>query len=79
MPTPEPDPKPKPIGNHGTVYKCPICKTVLPHINVPTFPFCSDRCRLTDLNNWVEGNYKVSRPVDPTDHADEDLNRPPRP
>ena len=68
---PQPHSKPKIPGNDGTVYKCPLCKKVLPHINVPTFPFCSDRCRLEDLNNWVEGNYKVSRPVDPTDQEEE--------
>jgi len=66
--------KPKPIGNDGTVYRCVICKAILPNINVPTFPFCSDRCRLIDLNNWVEGNYTVSRPVDPSEE-DENLPR----
>jgi len=68
---PQPHIKPKIAGNDGTVYKCPLCKKVLPHINVPTFPFCSDRCRLEDLNNWVEGKYKMSRPVDPTDQEEE--------
>jgi endogenous inhibitor of DNA gyrase (YacG/DUF329 family) len=22
-------------------------------------PFCSERCRLLDLANWVDGNYRV--------------------
>jgi len=61
---------PKPIGNDGTVFKCPICKTILPHADVKTFPFCSERCRLMDLNNWVDGKYTLSRPVDPTDELD---------
>jgi uncharacterized protein len=65
---------PKKIGNDGTLFRCPICKTFLPGTNVKTFPFCSDRCRLLDLNNWMEGNYTVSRPVDPTDEL-EDLPR----
>lgn len=30
----------------------------------PTFPFCSDRCKLVDLNRWFTGNYSVSRPLD---------------
>lgn len=54
-------------GNDGTVFRCPMCKAILPHVNVQTFPFCSDRCRLLDLNNWIDGKYTVSRPVDPTD------------
>lgn len=57
-------------GNDGTVFRCPMCKAILPHINVPTFPFCSDRCRLLDLNNWIDGKYTVSRPVDPGDEVD---------
>ena len=61
------DSKPKPIGNDGTVHKCPICQSVLAHADVPTFPFCSERCRLLDLTNWVDGKYVVHRPIDPTD------------
>ncbi len=62
--------EPRPIGNDGTVFKCPICKTVLPHADVPTFPFCSQRCRLLDLKNWVDGKYAVHRPIDPTDQLE---------
>jgi uncharacterized protein len=65
---------PRKIGNDGTVYRCPICKTILPAMSAPTFPFCSDRCRLLDLNNWMEGKYSVTRPVDPSDEL-EDLPR----
>ncbi len=63
--------KPRIIGNDGTVYRCPLCRALLPNKSVPTFPFCSDRCRLLDLNNWMEGNYTVSRPIDPSDEIDE--------
>jgi endogenous inhibitor of DNA gyrase (YacG/DUF329 family) len=48
-----------------------MCRTILPHVNVATFPFCSDRCRLLDLNNWLEGKYVATRPVDPTDQEEE--------
>lgn len=65
------DDKRQPIpGNDGTVYRCPMCKAILPHINVPTFPFCSDHCRLLDLNNWIDGKYTVTRPIDPTDQLE---------
>ncbi len=63
--------KPRIIGNDGTVFRCPLCRTVLASSEVATFPFCSDRCRLLDLNNWLEGNYTVSRPIDPTDELDD--------
>ena len=65
----------KPVGNDGAVFRCPICKTLLPHAGVEAFPFCSQRCRLVDLDNWLEGKYTASRPMDPTDH-DEDQPRP---
>jgi endogenous inhibitor of DNA gyrase (YacG/DUF329 family) len=71
--------KPKPIGNDGTIFRCPMCKSLLPHANVPTFPFCSDRCRLLDLNNWMSGNYTVSRPVDPSDEEEDLPRKPPEP
>ncbi|MEM6315807.1 MAG: DNA gyrase inhibitor YacG [Planctomycetota bacterium] len=37
---------------------CPICnKPVDPTID--TAPFCSKRCRLIDLNRWLDGKYQV--------------------
>jgi len=39
-------------------------------IDEPAFPFCSDRCRLADLNAWFEGRHAISRPI--TD-ADEEI------
>lgn len=63
--------QPKRVGDDGTVFRCPICKAVLPGTTVPSFPFCSDRCRLLDLNNWLSGNYKFTRPMDPTDNLEE--------
>jgi uncharacterized protein len=63
-------PRPSQMGNDGTVFRCPICRTILPNAAVPTFPFCSDRCRLLDLNNWLAGKYAVSRPIDPSDERE---------
>lgn len=31
----------------------------------PFTPFCSDRCKMADLGNWLSGNYSV--PTVPTD------------
>jgi len=38
--------------------RCPICETELSR-DTPTFPFCSDRCRLIDLGNWLGGRYVI--------------------
>ena len=40
---------------------CPICKTVLE--NAPddheARPFCSARCKLVDLGNWLNDSYRI--------------------
>lgn len=65
------------IGNDGTLFKCPMCRAILPSGTLASFPFCSERCRLLDLNNWLSGNYTLSRPIDPTDNLDEILPNDP--
>jgi endogenous inhibitor of DNA gyrase (YacG/DUF329 family) len=41
---------------------CPICAKKY-QINalddLPSFPFCSDRCRLVDLGRWIDGVYAI--------------------
>ncbi|MCB9707868.1 MAG: DNA gyrase inhibitor YacG [Myxococcales bacterium] len=27
------------------------------------FPFCSDRCKLLDLGNWLDGRYRLDGPA----------------
>jgi uncharacterized protein len=46
--------------------ECPICKAVLPNVadDYPTRPFCSVRCKLADLHNWMTEEYKVSEPLE---------------
>lgn len=39
---------------------CPICrKAVAPRAGNRAFPFCSDRCRLLDLGQWLGEGYRV--------------------
>jgi endogenous inhibitor of DNA gyrase (YacG/DUF329 family) len=40
-------------------YKCPICKREVPTENNPAVPFCSSRCRLIDLGNWLGDRYRI--------------------
>jgi uncharacterized protein len=45
--------------------RCPICERTFEIAKIddlPTFPFCSDRCRLIDLGRWINGTYKISGP-----------------
>ena len=44
-------------------WHCPICRKPTDAQSSPDFPFCSERCRLTDLGNWSSEKYKISEPV----------------
>ncbi len=38
--------------------RCPHCRKVV-EIDQPDFPFCSQRCRLIDLGQWLDGEFRV--------------------
>lgn len=44
---------------------CPLCKKQLDDVpeDFPSRPFCSPRCKLVDLGNWLNEEYRVSEPV----------------
>jgi len=37
--------------------RCPICNKAVDPDQTPAFPFCSQRCRLIDLNRWLTEQY----------------------
>jgi uncharacterized protein len=39
--------------------QCPICKQEVSTEGNAFRPFCSERCKLIDLDNWLEGRYRV--------------------
>jgi uncharacterized protein len=44
---------------------CPVCSKSLQiekMDDLPSFPFCSDRCRLVDLGRWIDGAYVIPGP-----------------
>ena len=48
--------------------KCPICgksREIASIDDLPSFPFCSDRCRLIDLGRWIDGDYAIPGPPVP--------------
>lgn len=51
--------------------RCPICSRTFEIgelADLPSFPFCSDRCKLIDLGRWIDGSYTIPGPpasVDP--------------
>jgi endogenous inhibitor of DNA gyrase (YacG/DUF329 family) len=48
--------------------RCPICSktyAIAALADLPSFPFCSDRCRLIDLGRWIDGAYAIPGPEAP--------------
>ncbi|HEV2423688.1 MAG TPA: DNA gyrase inhibitor YacG [Terriglobia bacterium] len=43
--------------------RCPICKRETTWEGNPWRPFCGERCRLIDLDNWLAGRYRISSPA----------------
>ena len=42
--------------------RCPICSKgyeIATLDELPTFPFCCDRCRLVDLGRWLGDDYAI--------------------
>jgi len=44
-------------------HRCPICKAHTDSDLHPDFPFCGERCRLSDLGAWASEKYVVSEPI----------------
>lgn len=42
--------------------KCPTCSkpyAIAKLADLPSFPFCSERCRLIDLGRWIDGKFAI--------------------
>ncbi len=51
--------------------QCPICKQTVSWEGNPSRPFCSERCKLIDLDNWLEERYRVLATIDVADESTE--------
>jgi endogenous inhibitor of DNA gyrase (YacG/DUF329 family) len=58
-----------------TTVKCPICERLVAwRSNNPYRPFCSERCQLIDLGEWVSGGRSIDSDADYDDITSEDLS-----
>jgi endogenous inhibitor of DNA gyrase (YacG/DUF329 family) len=56
--------------------KCPMCKKNVSWNESSLFrPFCSDRCRLTDLGEWADGKRSIPSDAEHDDTTAQDLDR----
>jgi endogenous inhibitor of DNA gyrase (YacG/DUF329 family) len=44
--------------------RCAICKKETVAEGNPFRPFCSERCKLIDLDNWLSERYRISGPAE---------------
>jgi endogenous inhibitor of DNA gyrase (YacG/DUF329 family) len=50
--------------------RCPVCGKEGVWKDSPFRPFCSERCRLIDLGEWISGGYRISTPQDDESETD---------
>jgi hypothetical protein len=43
----------------GRLMRCPLCGRHTTWQENPHRPFCSERCRLADLEGWLKGRYAL--------------------
>jgi endogenous inhibitor of DNA gyrase (YacG/DUF329 family) len=44
--------------------RCPNCKRQSTWEGNPYRPFCSERCKLIDLDNWLSERYRIPAALD---------------
>jgi len=49
--------------------QCPLCHKDVPWAGNLFRPFCSERCKLIDLDNWLSGRYCISASVENRDKS----------
>ncbi len=53
-----------------TTVACPSCgKKILWGPDSTWRPFCSERCKLLDLGDWLDENHRISESLDDADGA----------
>ena len=59
----------------GKIVPCPTCGQPVPWSPESKWrPFCSERCRLIDLGEWLEEGHRISEPAEgysPPEHDEE--------
>jgi uncharacterized protein len=56
------------------ILKCPRCGKETDSAENPSRPFCSERCKMIDLGNWITGAYRLPG----TDIAEDENETPPK-
>ncbi|MBX6423675.1 DNA gyrase inhibitor YacG [Thermosulfurimonas sp. F29] len=57
----------------GRVRRCPICGRPTSWRKNPYRPFCSERCKLVDLDRWFSEEYRISVSRDTMEAEEEEV------
>jgi endogenous inhibitor of DNA gyrase (YacG/DUF329 family) len=49
--------------------RCPTCSKEIEEPIKELSPFCSSRCRLSDLGGWLDGRYRIADRESPQDEG----------
>ncbi len=49
--------------------RCPVCRHETTRKGNPFRPFCSERCKLIDLGNWLSERYRIAAAIDTAEQA----------
>ena len=56
-----------------TLKKCPNCNKTFKYDNKSSFrPFCSEKCKMIDLGNWLDESYAI--PVEGETNLEEEID-----
>jgi endogenous inhibitor of DNA gyrase (YacG/DUF329 family) len=53
--------------------RCPMCKRETTREGNPFRPFCSERCKLIDLDNWLSERYRIAAATEAAEPSGENL------
>ncbi|MFB3920320.1 MAG: DNA gyrase inhibitor YacG [Terriglobia bacterium] len=56
--------------------RCPVCKREATWKGNPFRPFCSERCQLIDLDNWLSERYRITTAPDDAEAPTEGTTAP---
>lgn len=55
--------------------RCPICKNQIAREKSDFTPFCSRRCKLIDLGNWLGENYRIPEDAEAEPREERNVER----
>ncbi|MCC6932880.1 MAG: DNA gyrase inhibitor YacG [Deltaproteobacteria bacterium] len=56
---------------------CPTCRKAVAKEDNTYWPFCSERCKTSDLGSWAKEDYRIATNEKPVDEEEGENNEEP--